>query len=112
LRENQLEHSDIDVFINGVSGDISRDQWNMAICRDYMESAVEVRFKHLTGEYTTAASFALWLGAMILKKQQIPDAVLVKPALRPKQMKTVLICNQFLARNYSFMLLESATTGC
>jgi len=109
LKENQLEHSDIDVFINGVSGDVSRDQWNMAIREKYMESAPEVRFKHLTGEYATAASFALWLGATILKKQRIPDSVLVTPALRLEEMKTVLICNQFLARNYSFMLLERAT---
>ncbi|MBN1665079.1 MAG: beta-ketoacyl synthase chain length factor [Deltaproteobacteria bacterium] len=112
LSQNQLEHADIDVFINGISGDNARDHWNMAIRQDRMKSATEVRFKHLTGEYATASSFALWLGAMILKTQQIPDAVLVKPAVLPATMNTVLICNHFLSRNYSFMLLERATTSC
>ncbi|MBN1664394.1 MAG: 3-oxoacyl-ACP synthase, partial [Deltaproteobacteria bacterium] len=69
-------------------------------------------FKHLTGEYATASSFALWLAAMILNIQQIPDTVLVKPAVLPATMNTVLICNHFLSRNYSFMLLKRTTTGC
>jgi 3-oxoacyl-[acyl-carrier-protein] synthase II len=106
LKRNHLHPGNIDVFINGVSGDAVRDRWNMAIQRDYLGHAVEVRFKHLTGEYATASSFALWLGAMILKHQQIPDIIQAKPATGFHRAKTVLVCNHFLARNYSFMLLE------
>jgi len=111
LRENSLEPSDIDVFVNGVSGDISRDSWNMAIRRSYLKSAAEVRFKHLTGEYATASSLGLWLSANILKNQRIPDAVLVNPLSRPGQIKTALFCNHFLARNYTFLLMESVNAS-
>jgi len=114
LRENSLEPPDIDVLINGLSGDVFRDAWNRDIRRDFLQRADEVRFKHLTGEYATASSFGLWLGAGILKNQKIPDAVRLGPLSRPGPIKTVLFCNHFLARNYTFMLLESVdgSEGC
>ncbi|MFH1080431.1 MAG: beta-ketoacyl synthase chain length factor [Pseudomonadota bacterium] len=105
LRENDLTPSDVDVFINGTSGDIVKDQWSLAIQRDCFGHAAEVRFKHLTGEYATASSFALWLGAMILKNQTIPEAVLASAALPHRPFRTFLVCNHFLGRNYSFFLL-------
>ncbi len=110
LGENLLEPSAIDVYVNGASGDVSRDAWNQAIRRDYLPQAREVRFKHLCGEYATASSFGLWLGARILKNQRIPPSVLAEPSSRPGQIKTVLICNHFLARHYSFLLLEGLET--
>jgi 3-oxoacyl-[acyl-carrier-protein] synthase II len=107
LKSINLCPGDINVFVNGVSGDVVRDRWNVELQRACFEHAAEVRFKHLSGEYATASSFSLWLGAMILKHQKIPDAVLARPAHQVKPVKTVLICNHFLARDYSFMVLES-----
>lgn len=111
LKQNSLNYSDIDVFLNGASGDIDRDSLNTSIYQDYLQHATEVRFKHLTGEYATASSFGLWLGAMILKNDRIPDAVLAEQQSQRKSIKTVLFCNHFLARNYTFMLLESISPG-
>jgi hypothetical protein len=105
LRENDLTASDVDVFVNGTSGDVVKDQWSLAIGRDHFGHAAGVRFKHLTGEYATASSFALWLGAMILKNQTIPEAVLANAAPPRRPFRTVLVCNHFLGRNYSFFLL-------
>ena len=110
LTLNNKRPDDIDVFINGISGDILRDQWNMSIRRDYFGQHVEVRFKHLTGEYATASSFALWLGAMILKNQVMPRIVQAGPVQELQQIETVLICNHFFARNYTFMLLEKGSS--
>jgi 3-oxoacyl-(acyl-carrier-protein) synthase len=109
LKQNNLDARDIDVFINGLSGDSARDRWNVALQKDYLESAAEVRFKHLTGEYATASSFALWLGAMILKHQRIPDIVLANGAMQPQRKETVLVCNHFLASYYTLMLLDGVT---
>jgi 3-oxoacyl-(acyl-carrier-protein) synthase len=105
LRENDLTASDVDVFVNGTSGDVVKDQWSLAIGRDHFGHAAGVRFKHLTGEYATASSFALWLGAMILKNQTIPEAVLANAAPPRRPFRTVLVCNHFLGRHYSFFLL-------
>ncbi|MEN6466990.1 MAG: beta-ketoacyl synthase chain length factor [Syntrophaceae bacterium] len=109
LKENDLDPRDIDVFINGASGDAARDKWNSDLQHDFLEHAAEVRFKHLTGEYATASSFALWLGAMILKKKHIPEVVLARPARRPERKETALVCNHFLSRYYTFMILDSVT---
>jgi len=105
LAENDLAPGDVDVLVNGTSGDIVRDQWSLAIGRDCFGHAADVRFKHLTGEYATASSFALWLGAMILKNQTIPEAVLANAAPPRRPFRTVLACNHFLGRYYSFFLL-------
>lgn len=110
LEENLLAPSAIDLYINGASGDVSRDAWNRTIRRDYLPRASEVRFKHLCGEYATASSFGLWLGARILKNQRIPDAVLAEPSSRTGPVKTALFCNHFLARHYSFLILEGLET--
>lgn len=105
LRENDMNACDVDVFINGTSGDVVKDQWSLAIQQDHFDHAAGVRFKHLTGEYATASSFALWLGATILKNQTIPVTVLAGVAPPHRRLRTVLICNHFFGRNYSFFLL-------
>jgi len=107
LKANHVTTGDIDIVVNGVSGDADRDQWNLSLRRDRFAHAAEVRFKHLTGEYATASSFALWLGAEILKKQTIPQAVLATPIPTGCPLGTALVCNHFLGRNYSFFLLTS-----
>lgn len=107
LEANDLTAGDVDVFVNSISGDAARDRWNLALQRDCFTHAAEVRFKHLTGEYATASSFALWLGAEILKKQTIPQAVLGTHIPHRRPLRTALVCNHFLGKNYSFFLLTS-----
>lgn len=105
LRANDITPEDVDVFVNGASGDIIRDKWNLELRKNLFSHAADVRFKHLTGEYATASSFGLWLGAKILKTQTIPDAVLTGDAPSRRPLRTVLVCNHFLGKNYSFFLL-------
>lgn len=110
LKENGIEARDIDVVVSGASGDKERDVWSRGLKRDFLGHAAEARFKHLTGEYATASSFALWLGAMILRRQHIPEAALAGPSLRPERMETVLVCNHFLSSYYTFMILDRMTS--
>jgi 3-oxoacyl-(acyl-carrier-protein) synthase len=105
LKENGMSNEDVDVFVNGLSGDNLRDEWNRKLQGDFFGHASAVRFKHLTGEYATASSFALWIGAKILNNQTIPAAVLAAPAPHNRPLRTVLIANHFFGRNYSFFLL-------
>jgi 3-oxoacyl-(acyl-carrier-protein) synthase len=105
LKENGTVPEDIDVLVNGISGDMVHDRWLLALQRDLFGHAAPVRFKHLTGEYDTASSFGLWLSAKILKTQTIPDVVLAAPMPSKKPLETVLVCNHFLGKYYSFFLL-------
>ncbi|MBS3810171.1 MAG: beta-ketoacyl synthase chain length factor [Desulfobacterales bacterium] len=105
LQAGGITPEDVDVFVNGVSGDIVRDKWSLELRKNFFSHAAEVRFKHLTGEYATASSFGVWLGAKILKTGMIPGSVLAGPATSDRPLRTVLFCNHFLGRNYSFFLL-------
>ncbi len=96
----------IDLWIDGSSGDKDRDKLVSSLRHDLLSAIPQVRFKHLTGEYCTASSFAVWLGAAILKKQIIPEPAKVPDVVYPKAINTILIVNHYLGKNYSFFLLR------
>jgi len=106
LDANHVHPKDIDTYISGVSGDAVRDLMLENLEHTILKETSRVCFKHLCGEYATAVAFGLWLGASILKKQRIPEAVKVTPGHFPSQVNTVLLVNQFMNRNYSLILLK------
>jgi 3-oxoacyl-(acyl-carrier-protein) synthase len=106
LATNGLNSKDIDLVISGVSGDVQHDAVTNTLLHSRFENTPQIRFKHLCGEYTTATSFALWLGARILNKQLVPDIVKVQRWIQPVKLKTILIVNQYMGKSYTFMLLK------
>lgn len=109
LAENSVAPHDVDVWISGASGDEQCDALLTRAGSTVLKNIPELRFKHLVGEYCTAASFAVWLGASVIQKQVIPRSVQFGNFAMPASFKKVLIVNQYMGRNYSFMLLEQLT---
>ena len=107
LVKNSLSTDDIDLFLSGLSGDVENDKLLSAITTSRFQAIPEVRFKHLCGEYCTASAFGLWLGAFILKKQQIPPEVIFNRLTIASPIKTALLVNQYMGKNYSFILLQA-----
>jgi 3-oxoacyl-(acyl-carrier-protein) synthase len=107
LSKVDIAITDVDIFISGVSGDIENDRLLSSIAENIFSNIPEVRFKHLCGEYCTASSFGMWLGASILKKQILPEGVQFNTARCSPKVKNVLLINQYMGRNYSFLLLQS-----
>lgn len=105
LAGNEISIKEIDIWINGTSGDVERDKLVNGIERTVFGQTAQARFKHLCGEYCTATSFALWLGASILKKQVVPETVNFSRSLQA-ELKTILIVNHYMNKNYSFILLK------
>ena len=110
LEVHATQIKDIDIVISGISGDTVRDEPCRHLERTFFCETTLVRFKHLTGDYATASSFAFWLGTMILRHQCIPPAILMTPSFAtPRKTsqptKTVLIVNHFLGKSYSFIIL-------
>ena len=105
LTVNAMSVSDIDVVITGASGDVVNDRNINALCDTAFRQVVQLRFKHLCGEYCTASSFGVWMGASVLKNQYIPAVARANQIPAPASINTVLIVNQYMARNYSFILL-------
>jgi 3-oxoacyl-[acyl-carrier-protein] synthase II len=107
LDVNNIDAHGIDVLINGVSGDIEHDKMLTSLVNSFFEKTFQVRFKHLCGEYCTATSFALWLAASILKKQEVPEIIKVQKEKQPTQVNTILILNQYMNTSFSFILLKA-----
>jgi 3-oxoacyl-[acyl-carrier-protein] synthase II len=107
LQTNRLSFKDIDVVVSGESGDIKNDQLLREMNQKEFKAIPVLRYKHLSGEYCTASSFGLWLGASVLKKQQIPDIVNSNASSVKFPARHVLAINQYMGKNYSLMLLGS-----
>lgn len=105
LSENNVAASEIDLLITGRNGDCSGDDFYDILKNDVFAETPEAVFKNLSGEYQTATGFALWMAAMVLKLQSVPDYSMFS-GKSPKNIRRVLICNHFLGRNHSFILLS------
>ncbi len=105
LKKNNTKNTEVDVVINGASGDIDHDVVINKLLNDTVPESLEIRFKHLSGEYSTSTSFAIWLGASILKKQEIPVAVRPQPQRNTKGMDTILVINHYMGKIFTFILM-------
>jgi hypothetical protein len=106
LARNNIRASQLDAWINGVSGNPEGDVILETLGQRFLDSVSQVRFKLLCGEYCTAVSFGLWLGARILREQVVPESVRMVPERLPDKLNRIVITNHYLNRNYSFVLLE------
>jgi 3-oxoacyl-[acyl-carrier-protein] synthase II len=103
LGAHQLSPEDIDVLVSGDSGDLRIESSFQVLYNSVFAESSIVPFKQLSGEYMTASSFALWLSAMVIRHQQIPDGVALRLCSRP--LNKVLICNKY-EDYYTLILLE------
>jgi 3-oxoacyl-[acyl-carrier-protein] synthase II len=110
LSINNVSVQDVDVLVSGVSGDRHHDKLIDELVLTDFSQVPELRFKHLCGEYCTASSFGLWLAASVLKKQEIPVGVQFNTVVPKFPINTILLVNQYMGRNYSFILLKGIST--
>ena len=81
-----------DLLLSGENGDSRALKW-YTICEALLGLDVAVaRFKHLCGEYPTAAAFALWLACTL--------------PLKGSDHQTILIYNNYKFSQHSLILLE------
>lgn len=105
LNENNLTAADIDLVIYGINGDNRFDSVYYDLINDYFKDSDAAYYKHLSGEYQTAAGFALWAAAKIIKTQSLPAAMSIGTP-KHKTFKNVLIYTTFLGSNHSVYLLS------
>jgi 3-oxoacyl-[acyl-carrier-protein] synthase II len=105
LIHQNLKLSDIDVTLMGFCSDVNFDKTLSGILPIIESHSCAAYFKHLCGEYHTASAFATWIAAKIITKQNLPDILKIS-SKSPERIKNVLIINQYLGINYSFILLN------
>jgi|SRR4051812_29678795 len=106
LAEKKLKPEDIDVVVYGFNGDNRFDPIYHKLKNNFFKNSSSAYFKHLCGEYQTAAGFGMWTAANIIKTQTVPAAILIDQA-KHKAIKNVLIYNTFLGTDHSAYLLSA-----
>lgn len=106
LQKNNRSPADIDVVILGKNGDIRFDDFYDELQKKLFPEKPQLAFKHLSGDYDTATGFAVVLGCHIFRKKFIPSILNLneKPCTQPRE---ILIYNQYLGEDHSFILLRS-----
>jgi 3-oxoacyl-[acyl-carrier-protein] synthase II len=107
LLDHKLERSDIDLVILGLNGDPENDAIYGPVQSYFGENVARSWYKHLSGEHYLASSFALWLGARIMKSRQIPPVTLLNDTQKPGQIRNILIFNHYKNIHHSLMLVTS-----
>jgi 3-oxoacyl-(acyl-carrier-protein) synthase len=101
LASRSLSLDDIDLVISGRNADTNHDHYYSVL-----DDLPQLPFKHLCGEYETAGAFALWLGAQVIKHQQVPASWFPMLQIPAGSFKNVLIYNHFFGEQHVFMLLH------
>ncbi len=104
LERNHLSIGEIDLLLLGLNGDTRTD----VLYHDFSTAfpdAGKSYFKHLCGEYFTSSSFALWLGSVILKHGQVPEATKLEGNF-DKPVRNILLYNHFQNLDHSLILLQ------
>jgi 3-oxoacyl-(acyl-carrier-protein) synthase len=105
LEANDLQVSDIDAIVLGFNGDAEFDAYYKILSENTFAKTPQVYYKHLSGEYNTASAFGLWVGAKIIKTQEIPEIINANNLEKPAY-KTILLYNQYRGMDHSFSLIS------
>lgn len=105
LQKNQMQPSDIDLLLTGLSGDVETDIYYEDIAENIFPETTHACYKNLCGEYFTASSFGLWNAACCIKNNSIHPVQIVD-GVSPRKIKNVLLYNQYKHKNHSLILLR------
>jgi 3-oxoacyl-(acyl-carrier-protein) synthase len=105
LASNGLAISDIDAIVLGFNGDIEYDSYYKNLANSTFLDKLQLFYKHLSGEYSTASAFGLWAAAKIIKTQQIPEVLNVN-TIGEVKCKKILLYNQYRGIDHSFTLIS------
>jgi hypothetical protein len=107
LRRQKVDLNDIDLVILGYNGNPLLDTVYSEIENRLFINKSTAYFKHLSGEYDTAVSFAVWLAAKIIKTGIVPEVV-QKRKYAGRAPKNVLIFNHVRNVYHNLILLQTA----
>lgn len=101
LKRHDLKTEHIDLLISGENGDTNNDNIYEEVKKSLLTDVLTQPYKHLCGEYPTAAAFALWLAVNIVRSGKIPAAMESAPP------RYILIYNHYLNIHHSIYLLSA-----
>lgn len=106
LEDQHISIKDINLIITGKNGDAGTDEVYESLSKSVFTDKETINYKHLCGEYPTAAAFAFWLAANILKPGKVP-AIFKNKNLSETTIKKILVYNQYQGIHHSLSLLSA-----
>jgi hypothetical protein len=107
LDKNLPSGEQVDLLLSGENGDNRFHHFYEAVEGQLQEGKTIARFKHMSGEYPTASSFAFWMACNLLQGGlEIPLHALKQGAVG-KSIKRILIYNNYKGLQHSFILLAA-----
>lgn len=106
LSNHSVSVSDIDLIILGRNGNVTEDRIYDQMEQSIFKNMDVVNYKHLSGEYPTSTSFALWVAANIIKVNSIPK-VLKYAGTKENAIKKILIYNHSHNTHHSLLLISA-----
>jgi 3-oxoacyl-(acyl-carrier-protein) synthase len=103
LSRNGLTIEDVDAVILGRNDD-TRDSMYFDAFQEIFDTP-SIKYKMLSGEYNTSSAFGFWVGAKVLKEQIIPAGIQLNHKTK-EAYQHVLLYNQYLGKDHSFILLS------
>lgn len=94
----------IDLVLTGNNGDRDSDAFTVSVLNAGFQDSIHGIYKHLSGEYDTAASFGLWFASRIMRESKIPDYARLNQVER--EISQIVIYHHDGFRNHSFILLK------
>lgn len=104
LKQDNLQLHDIDAVVLGFDGDVEYDVYYRELAREFAFTP-QIYYKHVSGEYNTASAFGLYVGANVLRNQEIPLALKVNDVEKPSYRR-ILLYNQYRGIDHSFTLIS------
>lgn len=102
LASAAISLADVDLVLSGETGHPQHNALLKSVLETTDLQSKVLSFKNLSGEYSTATSFALWLAATVLQTQQLPGG---KTPQKPVQ--NVLLYNQYVNQHHTLILLKA-----
>lgn len=106
LAANSIDIKDIDLIITGKNGDLKNDAVYENLQGSLFANSSLAYYKHLSGDYPTSVSFALWLAANMVKRGDVP-AIVRDGEVSNTSPKKILIYNHYQNSYHSLMLITS-----
>lgn len=109
LAQYMAEDGAIHLLLSGDGGDSRQHSFYQVVENQFNDETTVGRFKHMSGEYPTVSSFALWLGCMVLSRQVKLPAHAIKRQGTNAYPETILIHNTHKGLQHSLILLKRAS---
>ena len=107
LNKNDCVINDIDAIVVGVSGNKTNDDVYYRNASLLFAGKPLAGYKHIFGESYTASGLGMYAAATCLRKQRIPQHMMLNGCKEINPVKTLLLYNHCEDKNHSFTILTS-----